>query len=279
MPGRLIPAALRALTKRGRITPSDALRRYLDENRIGLPDGRSVLLSAAHKEKLWAALERDYGVPRGTLAEDWEGKTRTEALALASNEKTTRKSVRSERVALKTLKGASVRMDGHDYTLPSGISLDVSASDAPHFAAHACVILVENWEAFERIDRLSFDIPKLLREALVVYRGDAATYPIKAVREFLAALGRPVHVFPDPDPAGLKIAIDFPGYAGLVLPPAEHIAALFAQGRGDAGRYTDQLPVAESALEACTDAAIASYWQVIKDAGRALPQEEFVRDD
>jgi hypothetical protein len=161
--------------------------------------------------------------------------------------------------------------------LPPGMSIDVNESDAGLFSHHHAVILVENWEAFERIHKLSFEVPYELRQALVVYRGDVTTYPIAATRTFLAALGRPVYVFPDPDPAGLKIAMDFPGYAGLVLPGPQALAAIFKSGRGDTHRYISQLPGTERVLEASTDREIQTYWRVIKAAGKALPQEEFVR--
>lgn len=277
MSGGLIPAALRAISRRGKTKPTPDLRRYLIDNGIGRWEGEQVLLGPKARADLGAALLRDFQVPIGTTAEAWEGLSRTEALTFTTNEKSSSRAVRSKRVAVKALGGAKLHMGQAELELPSGLSLDVSDDDAHLFEGHHAVILVENWEAFERIDKLSFEIPSELLGALVVYRGEMGAYPIAAARAFLLNLGRPIHVFPDPDPAGLKLAMDFPGFSGLVLPPCDELAAIFRAGRGDTARYLAQLPGTERVLNEATNPQIQDYWRVIKAAGRALPQEEFVR--
>lgn len=279
MPSQLIPSALRALNRAGKFKPSSELASYLRDNNIGRWTGENVQFGPRAKELLEQALKRDFQVPPGTTPKAWEGLSRTQALDLTTNEKTTKQAVRAERVAVKALKDAAVKMGSVDYHLPPGTSIDTSQVEAGQFSRHPSVILVENWEAFERVDRLNFSVPDPLRGALVVYRGDAIAYPIAAARAFTLAMDVAVHVFPDPDPAGLKLAMDYPGYAGLVLPPVEQLAAMFDAGRGDAGRYTDQLPGTERALESTADREIQSYWRLIKAAGRAIPQEEFVREE
>jgi hypothetical protein len=277
MQNNLIASALRALSRRKKFKPTEDLRRYLVENNIGTWTLDTVHLGPAARERLQAALERDHQVPPGTSAEDWAGITRTEALSLTTNEKSTLQTVRSARVAIKALRGSTLRMGENDIVLPDGINLDVRISDAKLFERHRNVILVENWEAFERIDRLSFEVEQGLACALVVYRGQPGGYTIQAARAFLKELDAPVHVFSDPDPAGLKLAMDFPGFAGLVFPSLEELQELFNAGRGDKARYIAQLPGTERVLEECQDPRILSYWQIIKAAGRAMPQEEFVR--
>lgn len=277
MSGRLIQLALKALNRRAKFKPAPELGVYLRDNNIGIWERDRVQLGPKALASLEAALERDFQVPRGTSAEDWEGLSRTEALTLTTNEKSSSRAVRSQRVALKALAGQQLQMEESGMQLPRGMSLDATASQAHLFYCHSAVILVENWEAFERIDRLSFTVDPCLMTALVVYRGDRGAYPVAAARAFLAALNRPVHVFPDADPAGLKIALDYPGYAGLVLPPPADLQAIFDRGRGDRARFLAQLPGTESALEAVEDPQVRAYWRILKHAGRALPQEEFVR--
>jgi hypothetical protein len=257
--------------------PTEDLPRYLIENNIGIWTLDTARLGPTARERLQAALERDFRVPPGTSAEDWAGMTRIEALSLTTNEKSTSQTVRSARVVVKALQGSTLRMGENDIVLPNGINLDVQISDAKLFSRHRKVILVENWEAFERIDRLSFEVDQDLVCALVVYRGQPGGYTIRATRAFLKELDAPVHVFSDPDPAGLKLAMDFPGFADLVFPSPEELKKLFNAGRGDKARYIAQLPGTERVLEECQDPRILSYWQIIKAAGRAIPQEEFVR--
>ena len=169
-------------------------------------------------------------------------------------------------------------MAGQEFFLPPGASIDTSLEDASNFAQYDKAVLVENWEAFERLHALSFDPGRELSTALAVYRGEPGAYPISAARRFLDALDIPVFVFSDPDPAGLKIAMDFPRFAGLLLPSTAEISRLFQEGRGTKERYTNQLPATFQSLEACCDPRIKPYWELIKRAGRALPQEEFVRE-
>lgn len=278
MSGSLIKSALRALALNGAIRPGVGLCAYMDDNKIEYTaKGKNIVMGKLCREDLWSALKRDYQVPRGTTPESWKNLPRSDSLDLTTNEKVTYRPVRTDRVAVKSLKGHSIVMGQDNFFLPPGISFDIDAGDADFFRQHKTVILIENWEAFQRIDRLSFDVDPDLRSSLIVFRGEIYGYNVSAARRFLADLNAPVYVFPDADPAGLKLAMDYPGYAGLVLPPKESLIHLFASGRGQRDRYTDQLSVASSSLDSSTDPEIQDYWGVVKKAGSALPQEEFVR--
>jgi len=278
MQGSLILSALRAVEKRKKFKPSAGLAAYLKDNAIGVWSRDQVSLGRAARSDLQNALLRDFQVPIGTTEADFSGLSRTQTLALTSNEKVKARNVRSKRVAIKAMPGQPIRLVAGDIILPRGMSIDSSVDDVDHFSRYKKVILVENWEAFERIHALSFDPDPSLMDALVIYRGEPGSYTIRAARDFIMALDIPVYSFPDLDPAGLKIGIDLPRFAGFLLPSPEQVADLFATGRGDKGRYTAQLQGAFEALEKSNDPRLAPYWDVVKAAGLALPQEEFVRD-
>ena len=274
----LIKAGLRALSELGSIRASKELLSYLQENNIFVTRrGSSILLGKHAREELERALERDFQVPPETTVDAWEGKSRTEALSLGVNEKASAVSVRGGRVAVKTFRGGLVRMGNRNVVLPDGVNLDVPISAAADVSGHLSVVVVENWEAFERVHKLSFEVPVDLRNALVVYRGQPGGYTIDAARTFLRVLDRPVFVFPDIDPAGLRIALETPGFAGLMLPAVEAVEILLCAGRGLSERYTSQLGGSARILEGAVSEDVKAYWSLIKKFGRGIPQEEFVK--
>ena len=274
----LIKAGLRALSEPGAIHASKEFLSYLQENNIFATRVKSgIILGTQARKKLIRALERDFQVPPGTTVDAWKNKSRTEALSLGVNEKASAISVRGNRVAVKTFGGGPICMEGRNIVLPDGVSLDIPVSAATNISGHSSVVMVENWEAFERIHKLSFEIPVGLREALVIYRGQPYGYTIDAARTFLRMLNKPVYVFPDLDPSGLRIALETPGFAGVMLPTVESVDALFCAGRGLSERYTTQLAGSERILEGDVPEDIRVYWSLIRKFGRGIPQEEFVR--
>ena len=236
-----------------------------------------IILGTQARKKLTRALERDFQVPPGTTVDAWKNKSRTEALSLGVNEKASAISVRGKRVAVKTFGGVPICMGGRNVVLPDGVNLDVPVSAAADVSGHSSVVVVENWEAFERIHKLFFEVPADLRDALFIYRGQPHGYTIDAARTFLRALDKPVFVFPDLDPAGLRIALETPGFAGVMLPAVDAVEALFCAGRGLSERYVSQLAGSESVLEGSVPEDIKAYWSLIKKFGRGIPQEEFVK--
>ena len=93
----------------------------------------------------------------------------------------------------------------------------------------------------------------------------------------MRVLDRPVFVFPDIDPAGLRIALETPGFAGVMLPTVEAVETLLCAGRGLSERYTSQLGGSERILEGTVPEDVKAYWSLIKKFGRGIPQEEFVK--
>lgn len=277
MSSDVIKWAIKACEKREAFRPRQELAQLLRDNNIGTWKGDRVTLLPLARERLWDLLEQVHGVPRGTSSEAWEGLSRVEALDLSVNEKVTGKAVRSDRIAVKAMPGQVLRLGGEVYRLPDGASLDIKAAMMSQLSGHDTLIFVENWEAFANFHQLNFEIPEHLRNAVLLYRGDVAAYPTAAAHEALREASQPVWVFSDLDPSGLLIALKAPRRAGLLWPAPKALASLFASGRGERGRYLDQLTQAQNTLENRPDPEIDSYWQVIKAAGLALPQEEFLR--
>lgn len=275
----LIKAALRAIERPSRpFKPTAELSEYLSEEGIGFFQDDKVFLSGEAKGVLRQALLRDHRIPLDATSESWNGKTRVEAAKLSSDEKMTTRAVRQDRVAVKAFEGHPVRMevDGsvREYTLPPGVSLDVSHQDALLFA-HETIVVVENWEAFERIHQLSFPVPEHLKRALVVYRGQKNVYGIKPARQFLEAAGKHVAVFCDADPAGLALAMGMPGFKELMLPDLDVLEAALQQGRGSEELYRKQMHKYKEAIEASNCAQAVAYLRLFERYGQGLVQEVF----
>jgi hypothetical protein len=281
MPGVLEKLALAAIERKSiYFKPSSALEPYLRDVNIGVWKDGKVLLTDKAKTQLREYLLRDYKVPLTAHSKSWEGISRIEATTLGTNEKATRKAVRRERVAVKTFKGRPLSIEKHEggvetFHLPDGMSLDVHMDDAFKFKYHKRIVVVENWEAFQNIHSLSFFLPEHLKDALVVYRGQKGDYPIKSARTFLTQAGCPVSVFCDPDPAGLMLSMNMPGFVELMLPPLSVLEDMLKAGRGDIERYTKQARKYENFLNACTQHDVQNYWRLFKKYGKAISQEEF----
>ncbi len=274
----LILSALRAAEKVAPFKPGKELADYLKSNNLGKDHGRKLCLDRHDRRTIRELLQREFNVPLDATADSWEGLSRSEALSFGGNEKMTTKKVRKETIAIKAMPGRPLRLTDRDVSLPDGAALIMAGEDVALSDRHDCVVLVENWEVFEAIHKLTFDIPEHLRDALVLYRGDLGVFSTGAASAWLKSLSLPVYVFSDPDPAGLMIAATTPGFAGLMFPPLPLLRQKLCEGRGDRERYLAQIANIGSFLAACDNEEIVAYRDAIEEAGRALPQEEFIRE-
>ena len=96
-----------------------------------------------------------------------------------------------------------------------------------------------------------------------------------ASQSLLKTLNRPVWAFVDYDPAGLVIAATLPGLQGIIAPEATVLAELLEK-HGLEDRYRTQLPAAASSLDQAGHPAVSFLWPMLRQAGRALPQEIFI---
>ena len=94
-------------------------------------------------------------------------------------------------------------------------------------------------------------------------------------QRLLKTLNRPVWAFVDYDPAGLVIALALPSLQGIIVPEVEVLAKLLDK-HGLEDRYRMQLPAAAPSLDCTEHPAVAWLWPMLRQAGRALPQEIFI---
>lgn len=275
MDKQLVKILLRVVqSAEDRFTASKALKGFLDDYRIGWQKGVSCCFDATAKARIRELLQTQ-GIAPDTLPAAWNGLTRAQSLALGRNEKWAGGPARRDRLALKTLPGRPLRVGGQSLLLPPRCHLEVDALEIGGSVAHESVLVVENWECFDCIHDIRLDFSPAGANPLVVWRGGSTEVRADVSQAFLRHLARPVWAFVDYDPAGLVIAASLPGLAGIITPAAAALGELIAK-HGLEDRYRAQLPAAAPTLDRAAHPVVAALWPLLRQAGRALPQEIFI---
>lgn len=244
---RLAEAMQRVLSKEDdRFTLTATLLRLVDDG-IGTKRGKSVYFSQKDRDEMRKWLEaKGFSTERVDLA----GLNRGDRLAVTPNEKAGNETVKLHRISIKTLVGHALILDRKPLTLPEKSHLDVDWRRIVNQLGHSCVMVVENYESFNRIHESSFRLPAEYQSPLVIYRGDPYESRVNNVLEFLAELKLPVLAFVDADPSGIMIAANLPGIIGLVTPDLVTLEEQLASPRtGRRDLFRDQYPRVQNTLD------------------------------
>ena len=254
---------------------SKVLAGFVTETNIGELRGSRLVFRADDKEKIRAWLRADRIDPM-TPPASFGTMSRAEAIGAGPDEKWAGKQVRTGKVAIKTRPGRPLLLDGREIWLPAKANVELSIDDSDTARMHQSVVVVENWLCFEEIGQLQINWSRAGENPLIVWRGGDQVLRADATMEFLQRLGAPVWSAPDYDPAGLAIAARLPELAGVLMPNLDVLRELLGNSRL-ADRYRIQLPGAARALDEATNQDIALLWDLIRQEGRALPQEKLLR--
>ncbi len=258
-----------------RFVASRVLVGFVDTYGIGRTKGARLLFDAEDKARIREILRAE-GIDPDTDPAAWDEITRAEALRLGPDEKFAATPVKRQRVAIKSLPGKPLNLDGRALILPPGCHLDVEGPTVAGLLAHETALLVENWEPFNRIHDIDLDLSPAGDNPLVLWRGDRSDTRTDHALALLRGLDVPVWAFVDYDPAGLLIAAGLPRLAGIIAPEPARLERDLAHGLP--GRYQDQLPMAAATLDASRNEPVRRLWALIRRHGRALPQELYLVD-
>ena len=256
-----------------RFSASKALSDFGAAYGIGRGKGAGLLFDAEDKARI-AEVLRAEGIDPATDPAAWDQLSRARALDLGPNEKFASAPVKRRRVAIKTLRGKPLLLDGQALNLPPACHLDVDGAAVAKMLAHETVLFVENWEPFNRIDEVNLDFSVAGDNPLVIWRGDRSGTRIDHALALLRALEVPVWAFVDYDPAGLLIADGLPRLAGIIAPEPETLEQDLVHGLSE--RFQAQLPMAAAALDSNRKEPVRGLWIVLRRHGRALPQERYL---
>lgn len=259
-----------------RFSRSKGLSQFMQDYNIGQVVGVSAHFSAADKADIRALLLKTEDIDvASTAPEQWEGLSRTESLAFASNEKLTNANVRDRRVAIKHLPQRTLLLDGKSLVLPDGSNLDMDWYWLAQHCQHSSVLVVENWEAFDLIHQVQIDLSVAGENPLVMFRG-SPVYQQNHTFSLLEAMQLPVFAFVDFDPAGLVLAQNLPCFQDIIMPPLDLLQAALVRCTNHE-RYQGQLPAAGNTLDNTTHLRITQLWRLLQLFGVALPQEYFIQ--
>ncbi|HIC7214458.1 DUF7281 domain-containing protein [Burkholderia stabilis] len=250
---------------------SATLRAFADETGIGVVQGKSIFFSANHKQRIKTWLAAD-NIDPDTSPDAWQKLGRIEALAIGPDEKWAGKAVRAHLISIKALKGQPLRVDGQPVYLPPLANLEWGCQQALETLRHDAVVVVENWETFERIDDLQVDMSPVSCNPLVLWRGGSSNASVGAATRFIEAYRRPVWSAPDYDPEGLAIASRLPHLAGVLAPQDDVLRRLLGESKMH-DRYSAQLLSAKATLDQATNPDVKRLWAIVRTSANALPQE------
>lgn len=219
---------------------------------------------------------RAIGVDPFASVDQFSGLSRIDAARHAHDEKTTRRSVHSARVAIKAYKGP-LRLGPDALSVPAGMNIDAPTQVFRQLSTYRAIILIENWEAFESFHLMPLNAQRIEEspeDVLVLYRGGKSLYPIEASSTLVKQLAIPVYPAFDFDPQGLMMALTTPHFKAALFPP-HGLLEQSLQIRGLPTRYQTHLHQCEALLNAATEESIIMPWALMRRYCSALPQEAF----
>ncbi len=245
-----------------------------DEYGIGQAVGAMWQFTPADKLQIAVIIQSNWNVDPMMSLGGWDELSRNEAVQMGGDEKFTKKRLRGQRVAIKSLPDRPLMLGSAPYTLPPGINLDVDRQWVVERCQHDAVLLIENWENFELTDRTPI-LKSVPGNPLVVFRGAPGSYKVDSAYRLLDDLGLPVIAFTDYDPEGLAIAATLPYFSRYLAPGARCLEKLCSK-LSTQRRYREQIVQKRSMLEALHDPELVRVFEIIKAAGKALPQERLI---
>lgn len=251
-------------------------RRLADELNLGRIRGKTIYLSEGDHAEMRTLLSAN-GYARSPV--DLNGLSRGDRLLAGTpNEKAGGEAVKRGRISVKTLAGQRLLIGNQELLLPPRCHVDAEWRAVLDGMAHSAIMLVENYEAFDQIEQVSFDLPSEFANPLVVYRGDRHESRQDNVIAFLDAVQLPTMAFVDIDPRGLHIAAGCPNLVGIVAPDAlvlETALASPATGRRDL--FQAQVPGIERFLQGITDdSPLHPLWTLMARHRAGVVQERWL---
>lgn len=276
---RLVQLMQRLLEEAAPSTPLRAVsRRLKDDFNIGRVKGQTLHLGERDRE-----LIRELLVAGGHAVTrvDLKSLSRSDRLAAGTPyEKAGGGALKSGRVSIKALAGKTLDVAGKSLSLPDRSHVDIEWRRIVGDSGHNAIMLVENYEVFDHLDDLVFDLPGDCANPLAVYRGDRHESRQDNVKAFLAESSLPVLAFVDIDPKGLHIAGCCPRLRGVVAPEVSALEATLANpASARTDLYVNQLPGVEGFLRSAKpNSPIGRLWAVMQIHRAGAVQERWLAD-
>ena len=277
---QLLKVIERAIQSDQQVFPLNQSWAFLhQEYNIGRTQGNKLEVTIQDKDELLALVKLETGVDLGQISViDFATMNREETLSFAVDEKMAGQAVKKDRLAIKTLAGHILKINGESFSLPGSGYLDIALANITG-TAHHCIVLIENYRCFDNLEKIRLNLPLEFADPLVIFRGDNV-YSENTVRQFLTQLNLPLLVMADLDPQGLVIAQSFPNVIGLIAPCLADLEALFQDKRkANQKLYERQQAGCRIALSTSPHALIRHLWEMMKTHQAGIVQEYWLQAD
>lgn len=242
---------------------------------LGTKRGKSAYFSDNDKAEM-----RNWLKAKGFSVEhiNLSGMSRGERLAVTPLEKAGGEVIKRNRVSIKALAGQPLILGGECLKLPAESHLDVDWTKVADKIGHNCVLLVENYENFNRIHETTFVLPDSYICPLVLYRGDPNESRFDNVLKLLSQIDLPVLAFMDADPAGIYMASKLPGLVGMVLPSIEELESLLSNTKtARLDLFHEQSPIYGGKLDKLdVNHPCKQVWNLVSKHAAGIVQERWI---
>lgn len=259
-----------------RFNLNNTTQRLVDAG-LGKKRGKSAYFSSNDKEEM-----RKWLLAKGFSVEhiDMSGMSRGELLSITPLEKAGGESVKRDRVSIKALAGQPLRIGGEMLNLPYKGHLDVDWTEIAGDINHQSILVVENYENFNRLHETSFTLSGIYQSPLVIYRGDPNESRLDNVLGFIRHINLPVMAFMDADPAGIANASKMQNLVGMVLPSEDTLASQLSDPRTARNDlFMEQYAVYGQMLDKLSeDHPCYSVWQLVSKFAAGVVQERWITD-
>lgn len=277
---QLLKVIERAIQSDQQFFPLNQSWEYLHQQyNIGRTQGNKLEITPQDKAELLALVKLAAGVDLEQVSvTDFAAMSREEALSVALDEKMAGQAVKKDRLAIKTLAGHALKINGESFSLPDSGYLDMSLADL-FSTTHNCILVIENYRCFDSLEKMRLNLPEQYADPLALFRGDNY-YSENTVRQFSAQLNLPALVMADLDPQGLLIAQSFPNIIGLIAPCLADLEALFKdKQKVNSKLYEKQLAGCRNALSSSPHILIRHLWEMMKTHQAGIVQEHWLQAD
>ncbi|MFZ2301125.1 MAG: hypothetical protein WAW10_04530 [Gallionella sp.] len=272
---KLAEAMQRILSKEDeRFTWTETLQRLIDAG-IGTKRGKSAYFTVKDKEEMSAWLQA-----KGFAVEqvDLTGMPRSERLKATPNEKAGGEPIKQNRISIKSLAGQPLIIGGEFIRLPAESHLDVNWKKIVEQLDYSCIMVVENYDNFNRIYETKFDLPEAFGSPLVIYHGDPHESRLDNVQHFLNHINLPVLAFMDIDPAGIFMANKLPNLVAMIAPAKDVLEIQLSSpqtGRRDLFQ-SQHLNYGNALNDLPNNSPCLSLWQLVEKHRAGIIQERWI---
>lgn len=237
--------------------------------------GKSVYISDEEKAQIKNLLEvKGYTIDASIN----KSMSRSDKLAYGPNEKAGGGRLKRNRVSIKSSGYLPILLNNQSLQLPPMSHLDIDISQI-HSNQHNCLILVENYENFNRFCEAEIHLPSHLDNPLVIYRGDKNESRLDDVMSYINTSKLPVIAAVDIDPYGLLNIARINGLVGVLAPSHDDLIALLSSRKTSRPNlYESHYLGCNAALDALPENHVCKIlWTMIKAKKAGVVQEQFIR--